>query len=54
MSPIPRGMIDCHLHHGPDAIPQKATPVELAYAAGAVGTEGVVAARTLFGLPGKG
>lgn len=41
-SPIPRGMIDCHLHHGPDAIARKQTAFELATAARAAGMGGIV------------
>lgn len=39
---IPPGMIDCHLHHGPDAIPRKQTALELAQAARAAGMGGIV------------
>lgn len=35
-------MIDCHLHHGPDAIPRKQNALELATAARAAGMGGIV------------
>lgn len=41
-NPIPRGMIDCHLHHSPDVIPRKRTALELARAARAAGMSGIV------------
>lgn len=39
---IPPGMIDCHLHHGPDAISRKQDALELATAARAAGMGGIV------------
>jgi len=39
---IPPGMIDCHLHHGPDAIPRRQNALELAQAARAAGMGGIV------------
>lgn len=41
-SAIPAGMIDCHLHHAPDAIPRKQTALELATAALDAGMSGIV------------
>ncbi|MGH2703247.1 MAG: DUF6282 family protein [Actinomycetota bacterium] len=41
-SPIPRGMIDCHLHHSPDVIPRRRTALELARSARVAGMGGIV------------
>ena len=39
---VPAGMIDCHLHHGPDAIERKRTAMELAEAARTTNVGGFV------------